>query len=56
MFKKFKSKTTIIGLVGAIITGVTAFVGELDDQKRDRHIEDIEKRLQLIESKTKEEA
>lgn len=48
--KKFNAKS-LVGLLFAIGAGVAAFIGEVDNQKKDRKIEDMEKRIATLEEK-----
>lgn len=47
---KFKSKS-LIGVLFAIGAGVMAFCTELDNQKKEKMIEDMEKRITKLERK-----
>ena len=45
------SVKTFIGLIAAAITGVVAFAGEINNQKKEQQIEDMEKRIRKLEKK-----
>lgn len=46
----FKSKK-VIGILMAVGAGVMAFLTEMDNQKKDKKIEDMEKRILCLEQK-----
>ena len=46
--KKINSKSAI-GILLAVGAGLAAFFGEIDNQKKDKKIEDMEKRLSNLE-------
>lgn len=50
MFKNFNLKT-MFGFLVAIGAGIAAFFGEVESQKKDKMIKDMEKRISNLESK-----
>ena len=46
--KKINSKS-LIGLLFAVGAGIAAFIGEIDNQKKDKKIEDMERRISDLE-------
>ena len=50
---KFNPKS-LVGLLLAIGAGVAAFVGEMDNQKKDKLIKDMENRITNLENKGSE--
>lgn len=48
---KIKSKKSIVGLLFAVGAGIMAFVTEIDNQKKDKMIEDMNKRITCLEEK-----
>lgn len=47
--KKHIEPKTLIGILCAIGAAVTAFVGEIDNQKRNKKIDDMENRIIKLE-------
>lgn len=50
---KIKPKS-IVGLLFAVGAGIAAFVTEMDNQKKDKKIEDMENRIASLENKGSE--
>ena len=48
MLKKINPKS-LFGILMAIGAGVAAFVTEIDNQKKDKKIDDMEKRISYLE-------
>ena len=53
MKKKINLKSAV-GIVCAMIAGIAAFVTEIDNQKKEKKIEDMEKRITNLENKESE--
>ena len=53
MLKKINPKS-LIGILAAVGAGVIAFVTEIDNQKKDKKIEDMERRITNLETKEAE--
>ena len=49
--KKGISVKTFIGLIAAAVTGVVAFANEINSQKKEQMIEDMDKRIKKLEKK-----
>lgn len=50
MKMKFDPKS-LVGILFAVGAGVAAFIGEIDNQKKDKKIEDMETRIANLEKK-----
>ena len=50
MLKKINSKS-LFGILFAVGAGLAAFINEIDNQKKDRKIEDMETRITNLEQK-----
>jgi len=50
---KFQPKA-LIGILFAVGAGVAAFFGEIDNQKKDKKLEDMENRITNLENKGSE--
>ncbi len=53
MFKKINPKS-LVGLVVAVGAGIAAFFTEIESQKKDKKIEDMENRIAILEQKETE--
>lgn len=53
--KKGISVKTFVGLVAAAITGVVAFANEVNNQKKEQMISDMDKRIKKLEKLEKNE-
>lgn len=52
--KKINIKS-VVGLSVAVIAGITAFISNIQDQKKEERIDKMDERIKMLES-TKEEA
>lgn len=53
MLKKINPKS-LIGIAMAIGAGIVAFIGEIDNQKKEKKIEDMEQRIANLEQRETE--
>lgn len=52
MLEKLSKHSKIIGLVSAGIAACVAFLGEINNQKKEQRIDDIDNRLAMLEEKS----
>lgn len=45
---------SLIGILAAVGAGVVAFITEMDNQRKDKKIEDMENRISILENKESE--
>lgn len=53
--KKMNIKS-IIGVSVAVIAGITAFISNMQDQKKERRIDNMDERIKMLESNISKEA
>ena len=52
--KKGISVKTFIGLLAAAVTGIVAFANEVNNQRKEQMIDDMEKRIKKLEKKNED--
>lgn len=45
---------SLVGILAAVGAGVVAFITEIDNQRKDKKIEDMENRISILENKESE--